>query len=95
MKKVPIEFLFNGEFYSDGKKYKYESSANTRFVCHEVDFPENKMQFSAYSTVEVDDEEASRVLTLMEDTLRRTKCCIVDLEKGIELLKSQDVKKLY
>jgi hypothetical protein len=53
------------------------------------------MQFSAYSTVEVDDEEASRVLTFMEDILCQTKVRLVDLEKGIELLKSQDVKKLY
>lgn len=95
MKKVPIAYLYNGEFYSDGKKYKCESSANTRFICHEIVCPDNKMQFSAYSTVEVDDEEASKMLFFMEDVLRRHKCEINDLEKGIELLKSQDVKKLY
>lgn len=95
MKKVPIAYLYNGEFYSDGKKYKYEGSANTRFICHEIACPDNKIQFSAYSTVEVDDEEASKMLFFMEDVLRSRRCEINDLEKGIELLKSQDVKKLY
>jgi hypothetical protein len=96
MKKVPIAYLYNGEFYSDGKKYKYEGSANTRFICHEIACPDNKIQFSAYSTVEVDDGEASKMLFFfMEDVLRRTRSGINDLERGIELLKSQDVKKLY
>jgi len=95
MIKVPIAYTFDGVFYSDGKKYKYESSANTRFICHEIDCPENKVQFSAYSTVEVDDEEGPRILFFLEDVLRRQRCELKDLEKGILLLQSQGVKPLH
>jgi len=91
MKKVSISHVYNGEFYDNGKKYKYEGFANTRFICHEIAFPENKMQFSAYSTVEVDDEEAPKILFFLEDVLRRQRCEIVDIEQGIRMLKDQGV----
>jgi hypothetical protein len=91
MKKVSISHVYNGIFYDSDKKYEYVGFANTRFICREIDHPENEMQFSAYSTVEIDDEEAPKVLFYLEDVLRRKRCEIVDIEEGIRMLKNQGV----
>jgi hypothetical protein len=72
-------------------KYKYVGAANTRFICQEVGHPENELRISSYSTVEVEDSEAPRILFYIEDVLRRTRIQIVDLEEGIRMLKSQGV----
>ena len=92
MKKVPITFIL-GEFYYEGIKYKHIGAANTRFLCQQVDHPDKKVQISSYTTVEVEDEEAPKILFYMEDILRRTRSRLVEIEEGIRLLKKQGVKE--
>ena len=90
MVKVPITFILD-EFYHEGVKYKHIGATNTRFLCREVDHPEKEVQISAYSTVEVEDAEAPRILFYVEDLLRSTRVRIMDLEEGIRMLKGQGV----
>lgn len=92
MKKVPITFILN-EFYYEGIKYKHIGAVNTRFLCQEVDHPDKKVQISSYSTVEVEDKEASRILFYMEDILRATRSRLIEIEEGIRSLKEQGVKE--
>jgi hypothetical protein len=60
-----------------------------------VDHPDKKVQISSYSTVEVDDEEASKILFYMEDILRSTRSRLVEIEEGIRILKNQGVKEEF
>jgi len=92
MKSVPIAHTLDTDFYSGGKKYRYEGFTDTKIICHEVDCPENKAQFSEFDTVEVDDVEASKILSLMYAVLRRQQFDIKALEIGVDSLKSQGVK---
>lgn len=92
MKKVPITFLVTGQFYSNSKKYKTEGCCNTRIFCREVDNPSNEMQFSSYSTVEVDDEDAVQILNFLEDIKIRTEGRLQEIKDGIKLLEDQGVK---
>ncbi len=91
MKTVPITFLVTGTFYSKGKKYKTGGCIGTRILCSEVDNPKNEMQFSSYGYVEVDDEDAEKVMTFMQDILRSTECRLSEIKDGIKLLESQGV----
>lgn len=91
MKKVPITMLFTGAFFYEGKKFKTKGYANSRIICHEIDNPKNEMQFSAYSDVEVDDEEAIRCLELIKNTKSITESRLKELEEAIRALESQGV----
>lgn len=91
MKKVPITFLVTGTFYRNGKKYKTGSCIGTRILCSEVDNPKNEMQFSSYSDVEVDDGDAEKIMTFMQDILRSTECRLQEIKDRIKLLESQGV----
>lgn len=95
MKKVPIRFVYNGIFLDEGKKWKIKGCANSRILCHEVDNPTKEMQFSSYTTVEVEDDEASSILFIVEEALRNTRSTIVDMEECIRSLKGQGVKEPF
>jgi hypothetical protein len=93
MKKVPITMLFSGEFFYEGKKYKTKGYANSRIICHELNNPENEMQFSAYSDVEVGDEEAIRCLEFIKIAKSSAESRLKELEEAIKSLESQGVKQ--
>lgn len=91
MKKVPITFLVTGYFYHEGKKYKTGGCIGTRILCTEVD-TSKEMQFSSYSTVDVDDEDAVQILDFLEDIKMRTECRLQEIKNGIKLLGDQGIK---
>ena len=47
------------------------------------------MQFSSYSDVEVDDGDAEKIMTFMQDILRSTECLLHEIKNWIKLLESQ------
>jgi len=95
MKKVPITCVFNGVFFEEGKKYKITGAANTRIICCEFDDPKKEIQFSSYSTVEVEDEKAKSILFIMKYALRDTRNRVFELKKGIKSLIEQGVKNPF
>jgi len=94
MKNISIMSVFE-TFFSDGVEYKYEGYANTRLVCHRVDDPTKKIQFSAYTTVQITDEQANKVRWILNDVKQRTECRLREIEKDLELLKEQGVLDEY
>lgn len=92
MKKVPITFLVTGFFYDKGIKYKIGSCSGTRLLCKEVENPSNEIQFSSYSTVEVDDEDAVQILSFLKDIKIRTEGRLQEIKDGIKLLGDQGIK---
>jgi len=95
MKRVPITCVFDGVFFDKGKKYKITGGANTRIYCCEFDDPKKEIQFSSYSTVEVEDEDAKSILFIMKHSLRDTKSRLFELRKGIKSLIEQGVKSPF
>lgn len=91
MKKVPIRFVITGLFFSHDKKWKMKGCANTRILCHEVDNPDNEMQFSSYSTVEVEDGDAKSILTYARDLIGRYTSDIREAEDCIKSLNEQGI----
>jgi len=91
MTKVPIAYVF-GVFYDNGKRHKIVGESHGKFIAKDLTDPKLKrVQFHKYTVVEIDDDDAPAVLFLMEETLRRTRVQIVDLEEAIKMLKDQGV----
>lgn len=92
MKNVQIIHVINGVFFKDGIKYQYESSYNTRIVCHEVDNPSKQIQFSSYETVEVTDDEAIEIKAFLIDVYMMERSSLAARKKDILQLQENGVK---
>ena len=92
MKDVDIIHVFKGVFFSEGVQYKYESSYNSRIVCHQVDDPTQVVQFSAYDTVQVTDEEAKEIKAFLIDVFMMERSSLASRKKDIKRLQEQGVE---
>lgn len=94
MINVPISFI-QGTFFKDGVEYKYASSYNSRYVCRVVDDPTVEVQFSAYTTVQVTEEQAQRMKFVIKDMIPRMQNDLRELEETLKILEDQKVSDLY
>jgi hypothetical protein len=92
MKDVNIIHVFNGIFFSDGIQYKYQSSYNSRIICHKLDDPSQEIQFSSYDTVQVTDEEAKKIKAFLIDVSLMEKISLATRINDIKRLHQQNVE---
>jgi len=92
MKSVNICHVFAETFFIDGVEWKYKSSYNSRVVCTRVDDPSVEVQFSAYETVQVSDEQAEKSKFVLLDSYRSTRCRLREMKDEIKSLTKQGVK---
>lgn len=94
MINVPISFI-QGPFFCDGVEYKFASSYNSRYVCRRVDDPTVEVQFSAYTTVQVTEEQAQRMKFIIKDCIPRMQSNLREMEETLKILEDQKVPDLY
>lgn len=94
MINVPIIYI-QDSFFSEGVEYKYVSSYNTRIVCCKVDNPVEEIQFSAYDTVQVTEDQAKKIKFIIKDCLPRRRSDLREMEEALKSLEDQKVPDLY
>lgn len=92
MKNVQIMHILDKPFFKDNIQYKYESSYNSRIVCHKVDDPEQKIQFSCYDTVQVTDDDAIAIKAFLIDVYRSKRSNLAEIKRDIIQLEENNVK---
>jgi hypothetical protein len=89
MKSIPITYVL-GTFFKDGEEYRYLSSVNTRFLCENLRTLK-QIQFSAYDTVQIKDDDVAMYKEAFSDRLASYKNDIAEVERALFMISDKQV----